>query len=92
MRTFPTLFFLCSQIFCIPQIDPNAFNSTCSTDDDCTGNLICGGSSGNLCSSCGPQLGDNNGCNNLFQSICGNCITGIESISSSGFFCLSNCA
>ena len=70
----------------------NGFNSTCITDNDCFGDLLCGGSTGTLCSSCGPQIGENNGCTNQFHTICGNCAIGLGLAYSAGFSCLSNCA
>jgi hypothetical protein len=70
----------------------NGFNSTCITDNDCFGNLVCGGSTGTLCSSCGPQLGENNGCTNPFQTICGSCAVGLGFAPSAGYSCLNNCA
>lgn len=70
----------------------NGFNSTCVTDNDCFGDLVCGGSTGTLCSSCGPQMGENSGCTNPFQNICGSCAIGLGFAPSAGFSCLSNCA
>lgn len=70
----------------------NGFNTTCVTDNDCFGDLVCGGSTGTLCSSCGPQMGDNNGCTNAFQNICGSCAVGLGFAPSDGHSCINNCA